>query len=140
MEGKYVVVRTYNAGVHVGVLANRAGQEVVLTDARRVWNWQGRNTLHEIALRGVGSGSRVSEAVPSVLLTASPCVSSSSRPSASATSCTPTTACCAEPTLAAGASDAGQPVAMSTTNRVGPVSVLTLKGRSRSRTPMKLWP
>lgn len=28
MEGKYVVVRTYSAGVHVGVLANRAGQEV----------------------------------------------------------------------------------------------------------------
>lgn len=69
MEGKYVVVRTYSAGVHVGVLANRAGQEVVLTDARRVWNWQGRNTLHEIALRGVGSGSRVSEVVPSILLT-----------------------------------------------------------------------
>lgn len=69
MEGKYVVVRTYSAGVHVGVLANRAGQDVVLTDARRIWNWQGRNTLHEIALRGVGQGSRVSETVPSILLT-----------------------------------------------------------------------
>lgn len=69
MEGKYVVVRTYSAGVHVGVLQQRAGQEVVLGEARRVWRWQGRNTLNEIALRGVGDGSRVSETVPSILLT-----------------------------------------------------------------------
>lgn len=69
MEGKYVVVRTYSAGVHVGVLGQREGRELVLTDARRIWNWQGANTLHEVALRGVGKGSRVSEAVPSVLLT-----------------------------------------------------------------------
>lgn len=68
-EGKYCVVRTYSAGVHVGVLAQRAGKEVLLYDARRVWNWQGRNTLHEIAAAGVGKGSKVSEPVESILLT-----------------------------------------------------------------------
>lgn len=69
MEGQYVVVRTYSAGVHVGVLGQRAGKEVVLQDARRIWSWQGANSLSEIALRGVGSGSRVSEVVPTILLT-----------------------------------------------------------------------
>ena len=67
--GEYVVVRTYSAGVHVGVLDSRSGQEVVLSDPRRIWKWTGANTLHEISLRGVGSDSRVSEQVESVTLT-----------------------------------------------------------------------
>lgn len=62
-SGPYVVVRTYSAGVHVGVLESRQGQEVVLTNARRIWYWKGANTLHEIALRGVGAGSKVSDSV-----------------------------------------------------------------------------
>ena len=67
--GKYVVVRTYSAGVHVGELVERRGQEVDLANARRIWSWQGANTLHEIANRGVGDGSRVSEAVAAITLT-----------------------------------------------------------------------
>lgn len=67
----YVVVRTYSAGVHVGQLIEQSadGRRVVLTDARRIWSWKGANTLHEIALRGVADGSRVSEAVSAVTLT-----------------------------------------------------------------------
>lgn len=68
-EGQYCVIRTYSAGVHVGVVAQRAGAEVVLRDARRLWQWRGRNTLHEVSLAGVGVGSRVSEPVDGVLLT-----------------------------------------------------------------------
>lgn len=68
-EGHYSVVRTYSAGVHVGIVTVRAGSEVILSQARRIWSWKGANTLHEIALRGVGSGSRVSEEVDGVLLT-----------------------------------------------------------------------
>ena len=67
--GRYVVVRTYSAGVHVGILQTREGREVTLTNARRIWSWQGANTLHEIALHGVGEGSRVSESVPLIALT-----------------------------------------------------------------------
>lgn len=67
--GEYVVVRTYSAGVHVGVLQKRDGKEVVLSDARRIWSWKGANTLHEIALHGVGKGSNVSEPVPTITLT-----------------------------------------------------------------------
>lgn len=66
---QYVVVRTYSAGVHVGTLDQRNGKEVMLLDARRIWNWNGANTLHEIALRGVAQGSRVSEPVSRILLT-----------------------------------------------------------------------
>ena len=66
---KFVVVRTYSAGVHVGELVERRGKEVDLANARRVWSWQGANTLHEIALRGVGRGSKVSEQVPEITLT-----------------------------------------------------------------------
>lgn len=67
--GTYVLVRTFSAGVHVGVLAAQSGKEVTLTTARRIWSWKGANTLHEIALRGVGPGSRVSEPVGVIDLT-----------------------------------------------------------------------
>ena len=66
---QYVVVRTYSAGVHVGELVESAGKEVQLANARRIWNWQKRFTLHEVATAGVGEGSKVSVAVPGILLT-----------------------------------------------------------------------
>lgn len=67
----YVVVRTYSAGVHVGTLETQSadGKRVGLSDARRIWSWKGANTLHEIALHGVGAGSRVSEPVAQIELT-----------------------------------------------------------------------
>lgn len=65
---RQVLVRTYSAGVHYGTLVERAGEEVKLADACRVWSWQGRNTLNEIALHGVGKGSRVSETIPTIEL------------------------------------------------------------------------
>jgi len=64
-----VLVRTYSAGVHVGTLVKREGKEVELADARRIWYWKGANTLHEVALKGVGKGSRISDPVGSILLT-----------------------------------------------------------------------
>jgi hypothetical protein len=67
-KAQRVIVRTQSAGVHYGTLAARRGTELDLADAKRVWSWQGRNTLHEISKRGVGSGSRVSEAVDSITL------------------------------------------------------------------------
>ena len=67
--GRYVIVRTYSAGVHVGVLTSRNGREVVLSNARRIWRWTDANTLSEISLRGVGADSRVSEPVQEITLT-----------------------------------------------------------------------
>jgi len=68
-DKKHVLVRTKSAGVHFGRLLERHGLEVLLADARRIWSWQGANTLHEIALHGVGRGSKISEAVSTIVLT-----------------------------------------------------------------------
>lgn len=67
-QRKYVVVRTYSAGVHVGELVSRNGCEVVLANTRRIFRWKGANTLTEIANHGVGPGSQVSEATGEILL------------------------------------------------------------------------
>ena len=39
MEGKCVIVRSRDAGVHAGILKSHDGPEVVLTKARRLWYW-----------------------------------------------------------------------------------------------------
>lgn len=69
MQGKYCVVRTYSAGVHVGVVESIDGTAAALKDARRIWRWAGANTLNEVALHGVSKGSKVSDPVESILLT-----------------------------------------------------------------------
>jgi hypothetical protein len=68
-KAQRVIVRTYSAGVHYGTLVKRAGKEVELADARRIWYWKGANTLHEVSLSGVASGSKISRPVASITLT-----------------------------------------------------------------------
>jgi hypothetical protein len=52
MLGKHCIVRTYSAGVFAGVLKSRDGKEVVLTDARRIWYWDGAASLSQLAIDG----------------------------------------------------------------------------------------
>lgn len=63
---KFVIVRTVNAGVHVGFLVRQVGQEVELEHANRVWQWQGANTLNELSIRGadMNAYTRISEPTP----------------------------------------------------------------------------
>lgn len=72
-KARYVVVRTYSAGVHVGEVLERdvtkAPSVIVLGASRRIWQWQKRFTLNEIAMAGVGIGSRVSVPVDRAELT-----------------------------------------------------------------------
>ena len=49
---KYVIVRTYSAGVFAGYLKSRKGREVVLTNARRIWYWAGAASLSQLAMEG----------------------------------------------------------------------------------------
>lgn len=49
---KYVMVRTYSAGVFAGYLKSRKGQEVVLKNARRIWAWAGAASLSQLATDG----------------------------------------------------------------------------------------
>lgn len=50
---KYVIVRTYSAGVFAGYLESKKEQEVVLRDARRLWYWDGAASLSQLAMEGV---------------------------------------------------------------------------------------
>ena len=50
---RYVIVRTYSAGVFAGILESRNGREVVLLDARRLWKWSGAASLSQLAMEGV---------------------------------------------------------------------------------------
>ena len=68
---KYVIVRTYSAGVFAGLLQSREGKEVVLTDARRLWYWAGAASLSQLAVDGTSAPGKCKfpVAVPSVTLT-----------------------------------------------------------------------
>ena len=53
IEGmKYVICRTYSAGVFAGYLESRNGQEVVMRNARRIWYWDGAASLSQLAMSG----------------------------------------------------------------------------------------
>ena len=52
---KYVMVRTQSAGVFAGYLESRAGQEVVLRNARRIWYWSGAASLSQLATDGTSN-------------------------------------------------------------------------------------
>ncbi|MBK9216945.1 MAG: hypothetical protein IPM59_15395 [Chloracidobacterium sp.] len=52
MDKKYVICRTYSAGVFAGFLESRNGKEVVLTNARRLWYWDGAASLSQLAMEG----------------------------------------------------------------------------------------
>lgn len=71
IENKYVIVRTYSAGVFAGELESRNGKEVVLKNARRLWYWEGAASLSEMAIKGVSKADKCKFPceVPSVLLT-----------------------------------------------------------------------
>lgn len=47
---KEVIIRTYSAGVWFGVLKQKAGNEVILSKARRMWKWWAKES---ISLSGV---------------------------------------------------------------------------------------
>lgn len=51
-KGRYVIVRTYSAGVFAGTLVSRKGKEVVLSGVRRIWYWKGAASLSQLAVSG----------------------------------------------------------------------------------------
>lgn len=48
--GEYVIIRTYSAGVWFGKLEKKAGNEVILSEARRMYKWWAAKS---ISLSGV---------------------------------------------------------------------------------------
>ena len=49
---RYVIFRTYSAGVFAGVFVSRKGKEGVLKNARRLWQWAGAASLSQLAMEG----------------------------------------------------------------------------------------
>jgi hypothetical protein len=52
---KYVIVRTYSAGVFAGYLKERKGKEATLLQARRLWYWTGASSLSQLSVDGVAT-------------------------------------------------------------------------------------
>lgn len=71
--GQQVIIRTYSAGVWFGTLSEKAGNEVILTNARRMWRWQAAKSisLSGVSVHGIDqSKSKIAQAVNSVWLEA----------------------------------------------------------------------
>jgi len=71
MIGKYCMVRTYSAGVFAGTIKERNGKEATLTNARRIWYWDGAASLSQLAQSGTSKpeNCKLPEPVDEVLLT-----------------------------------------------------------------------
>jgi hypothetical protein len=67
----YVIIRTYSAGVHFGIIERREGKEVELRDARRIWYWEGAASLSQMAVNGVSKpkSCKFSVITPVIILT-----------------------------------------------------------------------
>jgi len=70
---KYVIVRTYSAGVFAGYLKSRDGKEMIMLEARRLWYWSGAASLSQLSVDGVKNPSncKFPIAVDNVTLTES---------------------------------------------------------------------
>jgi len=48
----FYIIRTYSAGVFYGQIISREGKEVVMTNAKRIWYWDGAASLSQLAIDG----------------------------------------------------------------------------------------
>lgn len=51
----YYIVRCDRAGVFAGNIKERNGQEVTMSNVRRLWYWEGAASLSQLAAEGVKS-------------------------------------------------------------------------------------
>jgi hypothetical protein len=50
--GEKVIVRAYSAGVFFGTLIEKNGDEVTLSNARKLYQWDGAAAVEQLALNG----------------------------------------------------------------------------------------
>lgn len=73
MVGKKCIIRTYSAGVHFGEISEKSGNEVIVKNSRRLWQWKAKESisLSSVAVHGIDeSGSKICESVNSIWLEA----------------------------------------------------------------------
>ena len=59
MNKQKYIIRTDRAGVFYGFIESREGSEAVLTDARRVWRWEGATDCIQLAMEGCKPSSKL---------------------------------------------------------------------------------
>ncbi len=69
--GQYVIARCYAAGVHAGVVVSVDGENVILSDSRRLWDWRAEDgvALSGLAQTGLKVGCKVDTKNPLIYLT-----------------------------------------------------------------------
>lgn len=73
MIGKKCIIRTYSAGVWFGEIEQKSGNEVIVKNARRMWQWWAAKSisLSGVAVYGINQDrSKIAPAVASVWLEA----------------------------------------------------------------------
>ena len=60
----YCIVRTYSAGVFAGYIKRKDGKEVDMVQARRIWYWDGANSLSDLATYGTKKPENCKFCVP----------------------------------------------------------------------------
>lgn len=53
--GKKVIIRGDRSGVFFGTLSEKEGQEVKLSNCRRIWYWDGACSVSQLAVDGVSN-------------------------------------------------------------------------------------
>lgn len=68
---KYCIVRTYSAGVFAGYVKERNGKEVTIVNVRRIWYWDGANSLSQLAVDGTlkPNNCKFAVVVPEIIVT-----------------------------------------------------------------------
>lgn len=68
--GKYVIVRAYAAGVHAGEVISVDGENVILKDSRRLWNWKANDgvALSGVAQSGIKDGCKLDSVNPLIYI------------------------------------------------------------------------
>lgn len=71
--GKYVIARCYSAGVHAGEVVSVDGENVILKNSRRLWNWKAADgvALSGVAQHGLAKKSecKIDSLNPEIYLT-----------------------------------------------------------------------
>ena len=70
MLNKKVIIRADRAGVFFGTLKEKNGNEVVLTDCRRLWYWDGAASLSQLAVDGTANpdGCKFTVTIPEITI------------------------------------------------------------------------
>ena len=64
MENQYYIVRGQNSGVFAGNIKERKGQEVTMTNVRRLWYWDGAASISQLAKEGTANPENCKFTVP----------------------------------------------------------------------------